>query len=88
MTVRVSGRTEFVEKASADASHKKLGDKKLRKVAPRRRMSELEFQKGRIAELLTAPSELAASQVAMRKMPLRDYHEGGDKAQESLGGSR
>ena len=29
MTACVSGRTEFVEKASADASHKKFSDKKL-----------------------------------------------------------
>ena len=58
MTVCVSGRTEFVEKASADASHKKFSDKKSREVVPRRRMAELE-------ELQTALSELAASQVAM-----------------------
>ena len=29
VTVCVSGRTEFAEKASADASHKKFSDKKL-----------------------------------------------------------
>ena len=29
MTVCVRGHTEFVEKASADASHKKFSDKKL-----------------------------------------------------------
>ena len=49
--------------------------------------------KGRIAELQTVLSELAASQVAMRTMRiavvvLHDCYEGGDKAQESLDGSR
>ena len=42
VTVCVRGRTEFVEKVSADASHKKFSDKKPRKVVPRRRMAELE----------------------------------------------
>ena len=41
MTACVSGRTEFVEQASADASHKKFSDKKLREIVPRR-MAELE----------------------------------------------
>ena len=54
--------------------------------------------KGRIAELQTALSELAASQVAMTEdgidgmcialAVLRDHHGGEDKAQESLDGSR
>ena len=39
---------------------------------------------GRIAELQTALSELAASQVAMTE----DGIEGGDRAQQSLDGSR
>ena len=77
MTVCVTGRTEFVEKASADASHKKFSDKKLPESRAEKnngriqRLSDMKTadiarsSKGRIAELQTALSELAASQVAM-----------------------
>ena len=77
-----------------------------RKVRARRRMAVLEEfsvrdtktadtarnSKGRI-ELQTAPSELAASHVAVTSMcitlvVLRDYYEEGDNAQESLDDSR
>ena len=49
--------------------------------------------KGRIAELQTALSELAASRcdavrIALVVLRLRDYNGGEDKAQESLNGSR
>ena len=47
--------------------------------------------KGRIAELQTALSELAASRfdtVRIALVVLRDYNGGEDKAQESLNGSR
>ena len=43
--------------------------------------------KGRIAELQTALSKLAASPVAMTEL-LRDYYGGHDKAQDSLDGSK
>ena len=78
MTACVRGRIEFVEKSTVTRSS---ATRSSRKVVPRRRMAELEefiqclsdmktadiarSSKGRIAELQTALSELAASQVAM-----------------------
>ena len=113
MTACVRGRIEFDEKVSADASHKKFSDKKLPESRAKKkngrawriqRLSDVKTadtarsSKGRIAEVQTALSELAASQVAMTEdgidskcfalVVLRDYCGGEDKAQESLDGSR
>ena len=80
MTVCVRGRVEFHEKASADASHKKFSDKKLpesrakKKNGPASRiqcLSDMKIadtarsSKGKIADLQTALSELAASKVSV-----------------------
>ena len=80
MTACVTGRTEFVEKASADASHKKCSDKKLPESRAMKNngrawrtqcLSDMKTadiarsSKGRIAELQTALSKQATSQVAM-----------------------
>ena len=65
----------------------------------RRLQTQRAVKKGRIAELQTALSELAASQVAMTEaecrcarsialVVLRDCYEGRDNAQESLDGSK
>ena len=82
----VRGRTQFVEKASADASHKKFSDKKLPESRAKKKNGRARgiqclrdtktadiacSSKGRIAELQTALSELAASQVAMTKADWR-----------------
>ena len=61
----MSGWIEFDEKASADASHKKVRARGLQCVSDLKMADTARSSKGRIAELQTALSELAASQVAM-----------------------
>ena len=74
-TAYVRGRIEFVEKASADGSHKEFSESRAKKkngraggiqcLSDTKTADTARSSKWRVAELQTALSELAASQVAM-----------------------